>query len=133
MPNNDTSIAEKLIAYLVGPLFNVIGIALAIYIVYKIYKWRERVNAPVWAWEKYIKTLITDEEYEEVMRINAILNDKEYYDKIPTPKGYKVRKKQKLDLEDRFEEMTFVMRVSYVFTRKGNSGDKGFEVKEEKG
>jgi hypothetical protein len=132
MPNNELSTVEYLVRSFIGPLLSAFGFIATIYIAYRLYKWRNQVKAPAWAWDRYLETLIALEEYEEVKRIKQLLVDKDYYDKIKTPKGYTVRKRDKLDLEDRFEEMTFVVGKSYVFTRKADKGAKGFEVKEEK-
>lgn len=132
MPNNKLSLLDSIVTGLVDPILHVFGLIIALYLVYKYYKWRTKVKAPVWAWEKYINVLIAEDEFEEVIKIQKLLKDKGYYDEIPTPKGFKVRKREKLDLEDRFEEMTFVLNKSYEFTRTADKGSKGFEVKMEK-
>lgn len=132
MPADNVSLATKLLSSLLSPLLNMAGIIIAFYWAYKLYKWKRSVKAPVWAWERYIEKLIEEEQYELITTIQALLTDKDRFDTIETPKGFKVRKDKNLDLADRYDNMTFVVSSSYIFTRKDGRKDEFFKVKDQR-
>lgn len=110
--------------------FGILGYLSAIVLTIVVYKLVTRKKAPCWAWERYVEYLILDEEFEEAQRLTAIIKNKDRHALIRTPRGYKVRRKKNLDLQDRYEEMTWVVSDSYVIKKTANKREKGFEIKD---
>ena len=91
----------------------IIGVGFTLWIRYK-----KPPKAPYETWNKYFEQVLKDEEYDEAAMLRDLLKDKVEGDEINTPKGYKVRKKAKLDMADQYDNATFKMDYYYVIEKK---------------
>jgi len=94
------------------------GLIAAIAIVRWYFKVRFPARAPVITWAKFLEELLAQQLYSEAAIVRDLIRGKNETEKVKTPKQFKVYKKKKMHMEDKYEQATFSVVTDYIIEVK---------------